>query len=67
MRLFLSLMLVSILLSACGQKGPLYKTPAAEVNQPKEVNQAHDVVAPVVAPAASQGTNAAATALEKQP
>ncbi|MGL4448095.1 LPS translocon maturation chaperone LptM [Shewanella sp.] len=38
MRLFLLLMLASLLLTACGQKGPLYQTPEAEVTQPKKVD-----------------------------
>lgn len=33
MRLLLLLLLASLGLSACGQKGPLYKTPAPEDNK----------------------------------
>ncbi|UCX03419.1 hypothetical protein FJ709_02115 [Shewanella glacialimarina] len=33
MRLLLLLLLASLVLSACGQKGPLYKTPAQEDNK----------------------------------
>lgn len=31
MRLFLFVLLASLFTTACGQKGPLYKTPEAEV------------------------------------
>jgi predicted small lipoprotein YifL len=37
MRLFLLLLLGSLFITACGQKGPLYRSPATEVNQPKKV------------------------------
>ncbi|MCL2918641.1 LPS translocon maturation chaperone LptM [Shewanella litorisediminis] len=43
MRLYLSLLLVSLLLLGCGQKGPLYKTPPAPENQAQQ---------PATAPAA---------------
>ncbi|WP_126168429.1 MULTISPECIES: LPS translocon maturation chaperone LptM [Shewanella] len=33
MRLYLSLLLASLLLLGCGQKGPLYKAPPAPDNQ----------------------------------
>ncbi|MDO6620731.1 MULTISPECIES: lipoprotein [unclassified Shewanella] len=33
MRLFLFVMLASLSIIGCGQKGPLYKTPDAETNQ----------------------------------
>jgi predicted small lipoprotein YifL len=33
MRLFLFLLLTGLAVSGCGQKGPLYKSPAAEANQ----------------------------------
>nr|WP_133182507.1 lipoprotein [Shewanella decolorationis] len=37
MRLFLLLLLGSLFITACGQKGPLYKSSAAEVSQSKKV------------------------------
>ena len=37
MRLFLLLLLGSLFITACGQKGPLYRSPATEVNQRKKV------------------------------
>jgi predicted small lipoprotein YifL len=37
MRLFLLLLLGSLFITACGQKGPLYQTPAPEVNPPEKV------------------------------
>ena len=37
MRLFLLLLLGSLFITACGQKGPLYRSPTTEVNQPKKV------------------------------
>ncbi|WP_115016951.1 LPS translocon maturation chaperone LptM [Shewanella putrefaciens] len=37
MRLFLLLLLGSLFITACGQKGPLYKTPAPQVSPPKKV------------------------------
>lgn len=36
MRLLLLLLLASLFVTACGQKGVLYKTPAPEVNQTSE-------------------------------
>ncbi|WP_244325676.1 LPS translocon maturation chaperone LptM [Shewanella aestuarii] len=36
MRLLLLLLLASLVVTACGQKGALYKTPASEVNQTSE-------------------------------
>ena len=36
MRLLLLLLLASLFVSACGQKGELYKTPAPEMNQTSE-------------------------------
>nr|WP_259394865.1 lipoprotein [Shewanella sp. SR44-3] len=33
MRLILLMILASLFLSACGQKGPLYKSPEPEANQ----------------------------------
>lgn len=33
MRLFLLLMLGSLFITACGQKGPLYKSPSVEASQ----------------------------------
>ncbi|QSX29763.1 MULTISPECIES: LPS translocon maturation chaperone LptM [Shewanella] len=36
MKLQLSLLLVSLLVVGCGQKGPLYKTPPAADNQTQE-------------------------------
>nr|WP_263859373.1 lipoprotein [Shewanella algae] len=35
MRLFLSLMLASLMLLGCGQKGVLYKSPVLPENQPQ--------------------------------
>jgi len=43
MRLFLLLLLGSLFIMACGQKGPLYRSPATEVNQPKKVDEAKTV------------------------
>ncbi|SIQ97576.1 Predicted small lipoprotein YifL [Shewanella morhuae] len=39
MRLFLLLLLGSLFITACGQKGPLYRSPATEVSQPKSVEE----------------------------
>ncbi|AAN57279.1 putative lipoprotein [Shewanella oneidensis MR-1] len=36
MRLFLLLLIGSLSITACGQKGPLYKSSPAEVNQSKK-------------------------------
>lgn len=35
MRLFLLLMIACLSITACGQKGPLYKSPPTEETQPK--------------------------------
>lgn len=45
MRLFLLLMLGSLFITACGQKGPLYKSPSVEASQaPKaEVPEAEKI------------------------
>lgn len=49
MRLFLLLMLGSLFITACGQKGPLYKAPAVEASQatkaevPKTVPEAEKI------------------------
>ncbi|WP_442800717.1 LPS translocon maturation chaperone LptM [Shewanella sp. AS16] len=45
MRLLLLLMLASLFTSACGQKGPLYKTPATEANRPAVAEPAADTPA----------------------
>ncbi|MEL4282163.1 MULTISPECIES: LPS translocon maturation chaperone LptM [Shewanella] len=37
MRLFLLLLLGSLFITACGQKGPLYKSSPAEVSQPTKI------------------------------
>ncbi|GAA0779607.1 LPS translocon maturation chaperone LptM [Shewanella aestuarii] len=58
MRLLLLLLLASLLLTACGQKGPLYKTPALEDNQ--------TAVVPVVADTKITPVELDSTA-EKQP
>ncbi|MBV7317266.1 lipoprotein [Shewanella sp. NIFS-20-20] len=36
MRLFLIALLASLFISGCGQKGPLYKTPAPDDNRQQE-------------------------------
>nr|WP_083820711.1 lipoprotein [Shewanella sp. HN-41] len=49
MRLFLLLMLGSLFITACGQKGPLYKSPSVEASQatkaeaPKTVPEAEKI------------------------
>ncbi|MBT1446551.1 lipoprotein [Shewanella sp. JM162201] len=48
MRLYLSLLLVSLLLSGCGQKGPLYKAPEPEQNQAEPAAKADAGQASVV-------------------
>ncbi|WP_425314046.1 LPS translocon maturation chaperone LptM [Shewanella dokdonensis] len=37
MRLLIALTIVGLLLTGCGQKGPLYKSPAQETNQTQPV------------------------------
>ncbi|MGL5047367.1 MAG: LPS translocon maturation chaperone LptM [Shewanella sp.] len=39
MRLFLLLLLGSLFITACGQKGALYRSPATEANQPKKAEE----------------------------
>ncbi|QYK13249.1 lipoprotein [Shewanella rhizosphaerae] len=39
MKLILLMLLASAVLSGCGQKGPLYKSPAQEDNQKPQVEQ----------------------------
>ncbi|UJF22617.1 LPS translocon maturation chaperone LptM [Shewanella sp. OMA3-2] len=51
MRLLLLLLLASLVLSACGQKGPLYKTPAPEDNKTSAAPVTTDIKAsPAEAP-----------------
>jgi len=47
MRLFLLLLLGSLFITACGQKGPLYKSSPAEVTQPKKVKASESEAPPV--------------------
>lgn len=37
LRLFLPLVIASLAITACGQKGPLYKTPVKQDNQSQQV------------------------------
>ncbi|WP_376711959.1 LPS translocon maturation chaperone LptM [Shewanella profunda] len=46
MRLFLLLLLGSLFITACGQKGPLYKKPATEASQPKKVAEPKPMLSP---------------------
>lgn len=36
LRLFLPLLVASLMMTACGQKGPLYKAPAKQDNQSQQ-------------------------------
>ncbi|MCH1931527.1 lipoprotein [Shewanella sp. A25] len=54
MRLFLLLLLGSLFITACGQKGPLYKSSAAEVTQPKKLKTPKSVATEAQPSAVSQ-------------
>lgn len=47
MRLFLLLLLSSLFITACGQKGPLYKSSPTEVVQPKKIKAPKNAPKPV--------------------
>ncbi|MFV0597879.1 LPS translocon maturation chaperone LptM [Shewanella sp.] len=47
MRLFLLLLLGSLFITACGQKGPLYKSSPAEVSQPTKTKAPESDTTPV--------------------